>query len=211
MYERRSRILILSIGLCLGLYLGAMGPVHAGTEPGTEPEQDRAPPAEPGQEFSPEIEALLNETTGDDGYGSLERCINVRSIRDTDVLDERHIVFELPSQKYYLVRFENDCHRLRRDVGIAYEPRGSQLCRLDFVRAIDNLSMGDIGPPCSIPGFYEVSVEQVALLKEALKAEHQAEVDAYRAEKARQKAQRKAEKKAAKAAREAQAAANAGQ
>ena len=202
---------VLILTLILGLGGGLAGPVHAGTEAGNEPEQSGAADAKSDLEFSPEIEALLNETTSTDGYGSLERCITVRSIRSTDVLDERHIVFELPSKKYYLVRFEHQCHRLRRDGAIAYEPRGTQLCRLDYVRAIDNLSTGDVGPPCSIPGFYEVSIEQVALLKEALKAEHQAEVDAYRAEKARRKEQKKAEKAAAQEAREAQAAANAAQ
>ncbi len=205
-------LLILALTLILGMGVGVAEPVYAGNgagneagteagpEAGIEPEQADAADAEPDLEFSPEIEALLSETTSADGYGSLERCITVRSIRSTDVLDERHIVFELPSKKYYLVRFERECHRLRRDGGIAYEPRGTQLCRLDYVRAIDNLSMGDVGPPCSIPGFYEVSIEQVALLKEALKAEHRAEVEAYRAEKARRKEQKQAEKMAAKEA-----------
>lgn len=153
-------------------------------------------------EFSPEIEALLNETSGTEGYGARERCITVRSIRSTDVLDDRHIVFELPGKSYHLVQFDNACQRLRRGGGIIYEPRGAQLCSLDFVRAIGGVSAGDVGPPCSIR-FYPVTNEQVALLREALKAEHQAEVDAYRAEKARRKADKKAEKAEKKAAAEA--------
>ena len=138
--------------------------------------------------FSPEVEAILNEASDPEAYGAQERCIAVRSIRDSEVLDNRHVVFRLSGQKYFLVQFKHDCQRLRRGSSIAYEPRGSQLCRLDNIRAIDDLRYGGTGPPCSIPGFYEVTKEQVALLKETLKAEQQAEIDAYKAEKAKRKA-----------------------
>ncbi len=142
---------------------------------------------EEGLVFSPEIEALLSEDSDPEAYGTQERCIRAQQIRHTEVLDDRHIVFELPSKTYYLVQFEHSCHRLRRGGAILYEPRGSQLCRMDYIRAADNLSMGDIGPPCSIPGFYEVKVEQVALLRETLKARRKAQIDAFEAEKAQKK------------------------
>lgn len=148
--------------------------------------------------FSPEVEALLSEESDSEGYGTLERCIHARQIRRTEVLDDRHIVFELPSKKYYLVQFERSCHRLHRGVGIMYQPRGSQLCRLDQINAVDSLSRGDIGPPCSIPGFYEVTVEQIALLRETLKARRKSEIDAFETEKARKK-QEKADARAAEA------------
>ncbi len=150
--------------------------------------------AEEGQEeaegpvFSPEVEAILNEASDPENYGAVERCISARSIRDSEVLDDRHVVFRVSGQKRYLVQFKTTCHQLRRGSSIVYEPRGSQLCRLDSIRAIDDFRPGGIGPPCSIPGFYEVTTEQVALLKETLKAEKQAEIDAYKAEKARRKA-----------------------
>jgi len=135
--------------------------------------------------FSPEVEAILNEASDSEGYGAMERCISTRSIRSTRVLDDRHVVFELPSKTYYLVQFQHRCHQLRRNSSITFETRGGQLCRLDSIRAIDNFRAGSIGPPCSIPGFYEVTADQVALLRETLKAERQAEIDAYEAEKAK--------------------------
>ena len=125
--------------------------------------------------FSPEVEAILNQASDSEGYGAMERCIPVRSIRSSQVLDERHIVFELPSRTYYLVQFQHKCPQLRRKSTIAYEPRGSQLCRLDYIHAIDNFRPGPMGPPCSIPGFYEVTADQVALLRETLKSERQAD------------------------------------
>ena len=158
--------------------------------------EEAAPESEEGVVFSPEVEAILNQTPDAEGYGSLERCIQARTIRGTQVLDDRHIVFEVPSKKYYLVQFESGCPMMRPDVTIAYEPRGSQLCRMDFIRAIDSFSPGSVGPPCSIPGFYPVTREQVALLKDTLKARRKAEIDAYKAEKAKRKAEKQAEKAA---------------
>lgn len=173
----------------------ALALLLAGSAAGAEPE---APVPAPEQDlvFPAEIEALLNETSDAEGYGALERCISVRSIRRTEVLDDRHIVFELPSKRFYLVQFKYRCQRLRPGSAFIYEPRGSQLCHMDYVRAVDNLSRGDIGPPCSIPGFYAVTAEQVSLLRETLKARRKAEVDAAKAEKARKK-QEKADAAAA--------------
>lgn len=137
--------------------------------------------------FSPEVEALLRDTSDPEAYTEMERCIQTRSIRDTQILDERHVVFEMPSKKFYLVQFKHRCHRLRPNSTLVYETRHSQLCRLDQVRAANSLSMGDVGPPCSIPGFIPVQPEQIALLKESLKAQRQAEIQALEAEKAEQR------------------------
>jgi hypothetical protein len=156
--------------------------------PADDEQSEKASTADDDLTFSPEVEAILNQASGPEGYGALERCIAVRSIRDSEVLDDQHVVFQVSGKNYYLVQFKHTCHRLRRGSSIAYEPRGSQLCRLDTVHAIDDLRYGGTGPPCSIPGFYEVTKEQVALLKETLKAEKQAEIDAYKAEKAKRKA-----------------------
>lgn len=177
------RILLL-LAFAAGSAAAGETPDKAAAETGAENENKEGPV------FSPEVEAILNEASGPEGYGATERCIQVRSIRDSRVLDDRHVVFELSGKRYYLVQFQRSCHQLRRNSSIAYEPRGSQLCRLDDIHAIIDFRVGGIGPPCPIPGFYEVSVEQVTLLDETLKAAKQAEIDAYRAEKARRKAER---------------------
>ena len=187
--------------ICLAvILLGGAG--YAGAQEGAEEAASETAPSESGGSavFSPEVEAILSETPDGEDYGAMEKCIQARSIRGSQVLDDKHIVFEMPSRKYYLVQFEHSCHMMRPDVTIAYEPRGSQLCRMDFIRAVDSFGPGSVGPPCSIPGFYPVTREQVALLKESLKARRRAEVDALKAEKARKKAERKAEKEAANAA-----------
>ncbi|MFV2090426.1 MAG: hypothetical protein ACC642_07215 [Pseudomonadales bacterium] len=121
-------------------------------------------------EFSAEVEKLLSETSDSDEYIESTRCISTRLIRSTLILDDRHVVFEMSQRKYQLVQFKTRCPRLRRDSTLVYEVRGSQLCRLDQIRPANSFGHGqDIGPPCSIPGFTEVTREQVSLLRETLK------------------------------------------
>jgi hypothetical protein len=119
-------------------------------------------------ELSPEIEKLLNETSDPDEYAKSPRCISTYRIRNSRVLDDRHVIFEMPQRKYMLVQFKYSCQRLRRTSALIYETRGGgQLCRMDQIRA-GNINERP-GPPCSIPGFTEVTAEQLSLLREALK------------------------------------------
>lgn len=145
--------------------------LHA-AEINAETDAESATDADSKLVFSPEIEKLLSETSDPDDYTNLERCISHRTIRGSEVLDDRHIVFEMPSKKYYLVQFKHRCLQLRPGSTLFYEPRGGQLCRLDQIQA-SNFGVRDIGPPCSIPGFMEVAPEQVAMLKDALAARRQ--------------------------------------
>ena len=162
------RIALFCLPLVVGLAHGQAGEAE---EPAAEPETAGGPV------FSPEVEALLNEASDPEGYGTRERCISIRNVRSTKVLDDRHVVFELPSKQYYLVQFQNRCFQLRPGASMAYEPRGTQLCRLDDIRVIDGFRGGPVGPPCSIPGFYEISEEQVALLRDTLKAGRQSRTE----------------------------------
>ncbi len=183
---RRRAVVCLTVMLTVWSGSVAAGSAEAGGEGESEE----------GVVFSPEVEAILNQTPDGEDYGAMEKCIQSRSIRGTQVLDDRHVVFEMPSRKYYLVQFRHACHRLRPDVTITYESRGSQLCRMDFIRAFDSFTPGSLGPPCSIPGFHPVTREQIALLKDSLKARRKAEVEAIRAEKEKRKAEKQAEKAA---------------
>lgn len=125
-------------------------------------------------EFPPEIEALLNQASAAEEYGGeQEKCIQSRSIRDTRILDDRHIVFEMPGETYYLIQFKHRCPQLRRNSALIYESRANRLCRLDFIKAANGFHTGDVGPPCSIPGFIPITAEQVALLDDALQAARQ--------------------------------------
>jgi hypothetical protein len=139
-------------------------------EPERTEEQEEAEDEEE-IEFPPEIEELLTEASESEEYaGERVDCIQSRSIRDTKILDNRHIVFEMAGNTYYLIQFKHRCPQLRRTSTLVYETRANRLCRLDFIKAANSFRVGDVGPPCSIPGFIPITVEQIALLDETLKA-----------------------------------------
>lgn len=123
--------------------------------------------------FTPEIEALLSGPSGSESYVEPEQCIRTRDIRSTDILDERHLVFQMRGKKYYLVQFRNRCFGLRPNVAISYQTRSSLLCRLDQITVFDP-PMPTMGIPCAIPGFIPIEAEQIAQLREALKAQRRA-------------------------------------
>jgi hypothetical protein len=127
-------------------------------------------PADDSAEETLSVEEILNEPAAADEYGDSPRCIQTTRIRDTQVLDGQHIVFRVRGDKYYLVRLDFACPRLRRGSGIMYESSGRRLCTLSWVRAISGFGgSSDFGPPCQIPGFQEITREQVDLLKDQLK------------------------------------------
>jgi hypothetical protein len=119
-------------------------------------------------EFPPEIQKLLTEPSEGETYTAPERCISTRSIRQTHILDDRHIVFESAGSNYHLVQFQRRCPRLQKHSTLIYETTDSRLCRLDMIRPSNG--MHDISPPCSIPGFIPITREQMVLLRETIEA-----------------------------------------
>jgi len=140
--------------------------------------------------FPPEVEALLNKASDPESYAETERCLFTREIRSTEILDEQHLVFQLSGKRLYLVQFQYTCPGLRRGASIVYETHDARLCRLDQIRAFQP-GPAIPNPPCTLPGFMPVEKEQVAQLRESLKSKRKAELDAYKAEKARKKEAKK--------------------
>ena len=161
----RCQILLIS-SLCLPI-LG-LGEVMAQT----------VPPA-------PTVEELLKGNPQADDYVEEPRCIRTHAIRSTEVIDDKHVAFEMTRNKYYLVQFEHRCPGLERDKPIFYEPSHNRLCRLDTLRGSYATGVASYQPgmPCSIPGFQSVTKEQLVLLKDALKAERRKKRDERRARK----------------------------
>lgn len=118
------------------------------------------------------VEEILQRDPSAEDYGESPRCIDSNRIRHIDVLDDKHVVFEMPRDQFFLAQFERRCPGLRRNKMVMTEPKGSRLCRLDTIRALEEWGLGNYQPgiPCRIPGFQSVTKEQVMQLKDALKA-----------------------------------------
>ncbi len=157
---------------------------------------------------TPSVEEILTREPDAEDYTAQERCIQTRRIRRTEVLDEKHIALHMGRDEYYLIQFDHRCPGLRPKQAVIFETSMSnRLCSLDGIRSTYNTGLGGFstGPRCSVPGFQQVTKEQVVLLKDTLKlqarrereerkASKQAEREARRQEKALQKAAEAAER-----------------
>ena len=120
---------------------------------------------------APTVEELLSGNTQE--YVDEPRCIRTHSIRSSEVIDDKHVVFRTGRNTYYLVQLEHRCPGLERDNPIFYETNSNRLCALDGIRGSYSSGFGSYQPGmrCGIPGFQSVTKEQIVLLKDALKAE----------------------------------------
>lgn len=147
-------------GVLIGL-LAMLPTLAAGSqEPGEVAEQ--------AADTALDVETILT-TPSETEYTESVRCLSTNRIRRTEVLDDRHIVFHMSRDRYYLVQFPHRCPTLDKNSGLMYDVQGSRLCQLNRIRAVNGSGMSrSIGPVCMVPGFEEVSIEQVALIRESL-------------------------------------------
>ena len=120
------------------------------------------------------LEVLEREASQRD-YVKKVNCLNVRQIRDTQVLDSRHVAFKMGKDEYYLVQFKKQCHGLRTNSSVRLDIRNSRLCKHDSIQGFDPDSMMGMreGLRCAIPGFTQVTKAQVGQLKVSLKDQRQ--------------------------------------
>lgn len=112
------------------------------------------------------------QETQEQGYEELtfdrkgERCLSTRSIRDTDILSDRTILFEMPGNEYYLNNLSYECRGLRRAGSFSYQTRAGRLCNVDTIRVIEQIG-GSIreGIGCGLGLFYPITEDEVELLK----------------------------------------------
>ena len=123
----------------------------------------------------PEVQAILSQPSESSLYPEEQRCLPLHRIRSVTALDERHVVFRMGRREYYLVQFQHRCPGLRRNDPVAYETlNGMSVCSHDTMRGLLRYGIGDnrLGPPCAIPGFQQLSQEQLDALKSALQAKN---------------------------------------
>lgn len=83
--------------------------------------------------------------------GEMKRCLNPTRIRQSRVVDDNHIIFEISSRKVYLMTLPRKCPRLGFHRAIKYDVRGGSICKSDLFEVFD--SMGIRGPNCSFGEF----------------------------------------------------------
>lgn len=124
------------------------------------------------EKAGPSVEDLLTRDPDAADYSNTKRCLNRRRIRQTQVLDEKHVSIQVGRDEYYLIQFRHRCPGLRRGGAVMFESRSNSLCAHDSLRAMDDWGTQiRPGSPCPIPGFQSITKEELLYLKDALKAE----------------------------------------
>lgn len=189
---------LLAWGLCCGISVPVAMPAGAGeaepspapmdapvqpSDPGNEAAADQPPPVQPPpvqppanrpspEENAPDgkltVEQILAETLDEDDYGNPTRCIDMKRIRTTKILDRQHVVFRSSNRRIWLVKLIPPCRSLDYDDVLSLPMTTGRLCRLDSIYTIDRASRIP-GVPCKIDTFREISKEQYDFLREELK------------------------------------------
>lgn len=91
-----------------------------------------------------------------------ERCINARSIRRTEVIDDNNVVFYVQGRRIFLNSLPKSCKGLSRDRRFLFETHTRSLCEHDTIRILQEAS-GHIyaGRSCKLGRFLPVTQEDI--------------------------------------------------
>lgn len=103
-----------------------------------------------------------------DFVGSTEKCIHVRRIRRTKVIDDSTIAFYLRNREVYLNMLPRRCPDLARHERFAYQARGGRLCSVDTINVLVQFGTRlESGFTCRLGEFYLSDEESVQLMIDA--------------------------------------------
>ena len=110
------------------------------------------------------IPAVADEDNSDEVLADQEskRCISVRSVRSTRVIDDNTVLFYMRGKDIYLNSLRTNCTRLSREGRFSYTVHASSLCELDRIRILMDTGFGlQEGRSCALGRFQPVTREDV--------------------------------------------------
>lgn len=107
------------------------------------------------------------EPTVDDGT---TRCISIRSIRSTDIIDDRNVLFYMRGNVVYHNILSRRCPGLAREDRFSYKPSSGRLCDIDSINVLYRDARGmRTGAACGLGRFIKITREDAKALKEGPK------------------------------------------
>lgn len=92
----------------------------------------------------------------------IQRCINSRAIRSTDVLNDDAIVFRTIGGDFFLNRLPRSCRGLSRDRRFTFDLYERRLCSSDRIRVLMESGSSMIeGRSCKLGEFRRLTVDEV--------------------------------------------------
>jgi len=95
-------------------------------------------------------------------------CVQIVRLRQSHILDDQTIVFEMRGNEYYRNDLPNRCPRLGFERAFTYATSITQLCNVDIITVLQNFG-GSVQPgaSCGLGKFVPITKEEfVALRKE---------------------------------------------
>lgn len=83
--------------------------------------------------------------------GQTKRCVPLRSLRDSRIIDDQTIFFRAGGGKAYLNRLPRRCPRLASEERFSYRVSIGQLCNTEIITVLD--SMGSSWGSCGLGDF----------------------------------------------------------
>jgi Family of unknown function (DUF6491) len=95
-----------------------------------------------------------------------EDCIIVSRIDETDAIDDQNIIFRMRDDEVYRNTLPRKCPGLERENRIAYESRGSRLCKIDTITVLEDIGVGfRPGFTCRLGEFVPLSPDEIEELE----------------------------------------------
>ena len=92
-----------------------------------------------------------------------ERCINSRSIRRTEVINDDYVLFWVQGRRIFLNALPETCKGLSRDRRFSFETTTRSLCARDKIRILRESALGVYeGRSCSLGQFQPITEEELA-------------------------------------------------
>lgn len=93
-----------------------------------------------------------------------QSCVSVARIRDTDIIDDRTIIFHMRGGRVYRNFLDRECHDLEREGRFAYQARGGRLCKIDTITVLTGFSgFSPPGMTCQLGEFHPITKEEADL------------------------------------------------
>jgi hypothetical protein len=97
--------------------------------------------------------SVMAETQSQKYLGKKESCIDISRIKQSRVLDDQTILFEMRGGKFYINRLPVRCVSLKIAGGFSYSTSIDKLCKQDIIKVVQPSSAP--GQTCSIGEFVE--------------------------------------------------------
>jgi hypothetical protein len=94
-----------------------------------------------------------------------ERCVQLRSIKQTKILDDQNILFYTSNNKNYKNRLPYPCGGLASADSFMYRTSENKLCNVDLITVLNKLGSSFMpGPSCGLGMFEPLDQQQLDAL-----------------------------------------------